>query len=63
MKAIIDHNACIGCGLCVSECPVVFAMNDESLVTVIVDTVPAEEKERCRQAAGNCPVEAITIVE
>lgn len=29
MKANVDQNTCIGCGLCVGTCPAVFHMNEE----------------------------------
>jgi ferredoxin len=63
MKAIVDKNLCIGCGLCASDCPEVFVMDDENIAKVIADPVPAEQKEACRLAAQNCPVEAIKITE
>lgn len=63
MKAKIDKSLCIGCGLCVSDCPEVFVMNDENTADVIADPVPAEHKEACRSAAANCPVEAIKITD
>jgi ferredoxin len=63
MKAKIDKTLCIGCGLCSSDCPEVFAMNDDNTADVIADPVPAEHKEQCRAAAENCPVEAIKIID
>lgn len=63
MKAKIDKTLCIGCGLCASDCPEVYVMNDENTADVIVDPVPAELKEQCRAAATNCPVEAIKITD
>ena len=63
MKAIVDKEKCIGCGLCAADCPAVFAMTDDNLATVIADPVPAEQKEVCRAAAANCPVEAITVTD
>ena len=36
---------------------------DEELAKVIVDEVPAEAEENCREAAESCPVEAIIIEE
>ena len=63
MTAKVARDACIGCGLCASDCPAVFTMDDENIATVIVQTVGAEHKEACRLAAANCPVEAITVTE
>lgn len=63
MKAIVDKNTCIGCGLCASDCPAVYSMTDENIAVVIADPVPAEHKEAARLAAENCPVAAITITE
>ncbi|MBN1602628.1 MAG: ferredoxin [Chitinispirillaceae bacterium] len=63
MKAKVDQDACISCGLCVEICPAVFEMNTEDKAVVKSEKIPAEAKDACRQAAANCPVEAITITE
>jgi ferredoxin len=60
MKASVDKDLCIGCGLCVDVCPQVFEMNDDKAVTK-VNPVPPEAEAPCRDAAGQCPVEAIKI--
>lgn len=62
MKAKVDENLCTGCGLCVDTCPEVFKM-DDSVAKVIVDVVPQQIANSCREAADNCPVEAISIAE
>lgn len=59
MKASVDKDLCTGCGLCESTCPEVFEMQDDVAV-VKVDTVPADAEESCKQAAEDCPVEAIS---
>ena len=59
MKAIVDKDLCTGCGLCVSTCPEVFEMEDD-VAAVKVDTVPKDVEESCKQAAEDCPVEAIS---
>ena len=61
MKAIVDADTCTGCGLCVDNCPEVFELSDDGIAKVKVAQVPAELAESCRDAADNCPVEAITI--
>ncbi|HAH31498.1 MAG TPA: ferredoxin [Elusimicrobia bacterium] len=57
MKAIIDENTCIGCGLCPSDCPEVFEMKGEKAISK--GDVPAGKEESAKTAAANCPVQAI----
>ena len=61
MKAFVDENTCIGCGLCVSTCEEVFTMADSG-VAVAGPVDPANE-EATREACDNCPVGAISIEE
>lgn len=60
MKAIVDADACTGCGLCVDACPAVFEM-DSAVAKVLVKEVPSDATGACQEAADNCPVEAIKI--
>ena len=52
MNAIVDRDACIGCGLCNTICPEVFEMDDEDIAIVIAEPVP-EENEACAQEAAD----------
>jgi ferredoxin len=62
MKVRVDEETCIVCGLCAETCPEVFEVNDDK-VSVKVDDVPKDVVDSCREAAENCPVEAIQIEE
>lgn len=62
MRVKVDGELCTGCGLCVDTCPQVFEM-DDSTAKVIVPAVPENARHPCREAADNCPVEAISIEE
>ena len=61
MKAHVDHDTCIGCGVCPSVCPEVFEMRDDGLSHVIVDTVPDGSEDAAKDAEESCPVDAITV--
>jgi ferredoxin len=63
MKATVDRVTCISCGLCVSICPNVFEMDDEDIAIVKVDTLDVQDEEDAREAADQCPVSAIEIIE
>jgi len=62
MKAVIDEDACVGCGLCVDTCPAVFEM-DGDIAKVIADEVPDSETAACNESMDACPVDAIKIEE
>ncbi len=60
MKVTVDEETCIGCGVCVSVCPDVFEMNDDS-IAVVIEGADCEGCGCCEEAAENCPVQAITV--
>jgi len=60
MKVTVDEETCIGCEVCVDTCPEVFEMVDDK-ARVKNNEVPKDVVESCREAAENCPVEAIQI--
>ena len=62
MKATVDKNLCIGCGVCEQICDAVFEIKGD-LAEPKVDIVSADAEASCREAAEACPVEAITITE
>ena len=62
MKAMVDPDLCTGCELCVSTCPEVFEMGDD-VAKVIVDVVPGDSEECVKEAADDCPAEAIKVEE
>ena len=60
MKARVDADTCIGCGLCESTSPEVFKMDGDKAV-VIGSVVPKGAEGTCKKAAEECPVTAIII--
>lgn len=63
MKAWVDKDGCISCGLCPTICPEVFRMGDNDLAEAYVDTVPSDSEDAAREAADSCPVSVIHIEE
>ncbi|MPM25019.1 Ferredoxin [bioreactor metagenome] len=61
MKATIDREGCISCGLCASTCPEVFRIADDGRAEVCADTVPESAKSKAVEAQDNCPVSVITV--
>jgi ferredoxin len=62
MKVKVDEETCIGCGVCVDTCPEVFELADDKAIAK-VNEVPKDLVESCKEAADNCPVEAIELKE
>ena len=62
MKAKVDAELCTGCGPCEDICPEVFKVVND-VAEVQVDVVPRDVEDKCREAAENCPNEAIFIEE
>ena len=60
MKATVDQEGCIGCGLCVDACPEVFRMNDDGLAEAYAD-VTSDNQEAAEEARDACPVGVISI--
>ena len=61
MKATIDADACTGCGLCEETCAEVYEMGDEDVAKVKADPIPADAEKSAKEAAEDCPAEAIKI--
>ncbi len=58
MKAMVDQDTCIGCGLCCSLCDAVFRMNDEGKAEAY-QAADAMNQDDVQGAIDACPVSAI----
>lgn len=59
MKAHVDKDLCISCGLCISICGEVFDWDDDEKAKAIEEEVPEELEEDVKEAIESCPTEAI----
>lgn len=57
MKAIVDQNLCMGCGICTSISPEGFEIGEDGIAK------GKETESECdiKEAALSCPEQAITI--
>lgn len=60
MKAVVDPDVCIGCGLCADTCPGVYRMEGDKAVASLY-VVSRDQEECAKKGAEECPVEAIKI--
>ncbi len=60
MKAYVDPEKCISCGLCIGICGEVFEFNDEG-ISEAVGEITNETEKAAQEAADGCPTNAIII--
>lgn len=63
MRIAADRELCIQAGNCVMVAGEVFDQDDDGIVTVLVDEVPADQEDNVREAVKLCPATALAIVE
>lgn len=59
MKAIVNQDTCIGCGLCISTVPEVFEVNADGKAEACAHTTD-ENRAAVQEAIDACPVQAIS---
>ena len=60
-KIVVDHNKCIGCGICVGTDPEHFDYDDSGLSNPI--SQENVDSESVLEAVNACPVSAISVEE
>ena len=61
MKVHADRDVCIQAGNCVMVADSLFDQDDDGIVVVLVDEIPADEEDKAREAVKLCPSQALTI--
>ena len=63
MKARVDPDLCIGCGICPDVAPQIFEMgtDDKAHIKVDEDSIPENLQAACKDAADQCPQAAIIV--
>jgi ferredoxin len=63
VKIEADRDVCIQAGNCVMVADTLFDQDDDGIVVVLVDEVPAGEEDKAREAVKLCPSQALRIAE
>jgi ferredoxin len=63
VKVHADRDVCIQAGNCVMVADSLFDQDDDGIVVVLVDDIPAEEQDKAREAVKLCPSQALTITQ
>ncbi len=61
MRATVNQDTCISCGMCIDICPDIFSYNSEGKSSAIDDDIPETEIDSAQEAADACPVDAIEL--
>lgn len=61
MKAFVDKETCIGCGLCPTICPEIFEMDDDGKAVAKDIEISAAHEDDAKDAEISCPVSAIKV--
>ena len=61
LRVSVDHNLCVGNAMCETFAPKVFVLNDDRQSEAV--DPEADTEENILEAAENCPVSAITVVD
>ncbi len=63
MKVVVDYDLCEANALCMRSAPEIFRVEEDDTLTVLIDVVPDNLKEKAQEAARLCPRQAITYEE
>jgi ferredoxin len=61
LRITVDHNICVGNAMCETFAPKVFVLNEDRQSEAVAPE--ADTEANILEAAENCPVSAITVVD
>lgn len=62
MKAYVNEEGCISCGMCVASCPEVFSFNEDGIAEA-TGAITDENYASAESAKTACPVAVIDILD
>ena len=62
MKLVADRDACIASGNCMMVSEKLFDADDDGVVVLLAEDVPADEEAHAREAVDICPASVLRLV-
>jgi ferredoxin len=61
MRIVVDRDLCDGHGMCEAIAPAYFELDDDDLMTVLVESPPESERSTVHAAVQACPALALSL--
>jgi len=61
VRITADEGLCIGAGQCAMAAPELFDQDEDAVVVLVADRAEGVLLDAAREAAGRCPVQAISL--
>lgn len=61
MKVVVDYDLCEANALCMDCCPEVFRVEEDDTLTVLLDDIPENLREKVEESVRLCPRQAIVL--
>ena len=62
MKVEVDRTKCAGLGVCESQAPTVFEVDDDGHLVLLKADISDDELEGVEEAVAGCPTEALRLI-
>jgi len=63
LRVVANRSACCGYGVCAEICPEIYGLDDNGIVVLKSEWVPAGLEEKAREGAQACPQNALAVEE
>lgn len=61
MKIIVDYDLCEANAVCMDCCPEVFRVEEDDTLTLLMDEVPENLRQKLEESVRLCPRQALRI--
>lgn len=63
MRIVLNKDLCQGHAQCQDVAPGIFRVDDDGLLTVLVESPPESDRALVEEAVRRCPADALRVIE